>query len=189
MKAKDIIYIVIIIAVVSFFMNDCSRSAIIEDKKVSVSDTTWNITEKDTIIYNIIEKDTIIKKPKYVEVKKPINGRDDSLRTYTGTYLLDFGSIIWTANVSGYLEDISFRGRYEIPEKTKTKHHIGTVTKTVEITKTPRWNLYGGVQGTVSPIYYDIGPSVDLRLGKMKYGYNYGVVNKSHSINIQAVLF
>jgi hypothetical protein len=100
---------------------------------------------------------------------------------------MDFGNVIWQADVSGYLEEISFSGIADIPVITKTK--IGTVTKTVEITRLPRWNLYGGISGMASVQYFEIGPAVNLRLGKIQYGYSYGLINKSHSISIQTKLF
>jgi len=184
MKAKDLLYILVIIGIMTFFMNDCSRGSLIEKKTVTISDTTWNTTEKDTTIYNVYEKDTTLYHFTVEEVAAPISQGRDSLRNYSGIHHIQYGQIFWQAKVSGHLEEITFESKFELPERTVYKTEIGTVTKTVEITRLPRWNLYGGIQGTVSSNFYEIGPAVNFRLGKMQYGYSYGLVNQSHSISI-----
>jgi hypothetical protein len=187
MKAKDLLYIAIIISIMTFFLNDCSREQLIEKKTVEISDTTWNWTNIDTTVYEFEFKDTTIYNISHEKVEKPLPNRTDSLRHYAGIYNMDFGKVFWQADVSGFLEEISFSGNAEIPEIRTTK--IGTVTKTVEITRLPRWNLYGGITGSAAPSYFEIGPSVNLRLGKLQYGYSYGLINQSHSISIQTKLF
>ena len=184
MKAKDLLYIAIIIGIMTFFLNDCSRKSLIEKKTVIMSDTAWTTIEKDSINWTIYEKDTTIYNFTVEEVDAPVSEGRDSLRLYTGIHRIQYGNIFWKAKVSGYLEEITFQSRLELPERTVYKTEIGTVTKTVEITRLTRWNLYGGIQGTVSSNFYDIGPAVNLRLGKMQYGYSYGLVNQSHSISI-----
>lgn len=187
MKAKDLLYIAIIIGVMTFFLNDCSRDALIEREKVTISDTTWNHVEmNDTTWIPFPLNDTILN-PIPINVSKPLKNRNDSLRHYTGIYVLDFGNIIWSADVSGFLEQITFNGDINIPQINNTK--IGTVTKTVEITKLPRWNLYGGINAMISPNYFDIGPSLNLRAGKVQYGYSYGLVNKTHSFTLHTKIF
>jgi hypothetical protein len=169
----------------TFFLNDCSRDALIERETITISDTLYTY-ERDTILIPFPLNDTIYQ-PKYITVEKPLKNRNDSLRHYTGIYNMDFGNIIWSADVSGFLEQISFSGDVQIPQINNTK--IGTVTKTIEITKLPRWNLYGGLQGSASPNYFEVGPSINLRLGKLQYGYSYGLLNKTHSVNIQTKIF
>lgn len=171
----------------TFFLNDCSRDALIEREKITISDTSWNHVQINDTTWNKITLNDTIYKPKYVDVSIPLENRTDSLRHYTGIYTMDFGKVIWSADVSGFLEEISFSGEINVPQINNTK--IGTVTKTVEITKLPRWNLYGGLQGTASPNYFEIGPSLNLRLGKIQYGYSYGLINQSHSVNIQTKIF
>ena len=187
MKAKDLLYIAIILSIMTFFLNDCSREQLIEKKTVEISDTSYfEVKIPDTSYYEVKLPDTTYY-PEYVKVSIPIENRTDSLRHYTGIYNMNFGKVFWQADVSGYLEEISFSGNAEIPEIRTTK--IGTVTKTVEITRLPRWNLYGGITGSAAPSYFEIGPSVNLRLGKLQYGYSYGLINQSHSISIQTKLF
>ncbi|MGJ3236410.1 hypothetical protein [Marivirga sp.] len=171
----------------TFFLNDCSRNALIEREKITISDTTWNYVKMNDTIWIPFPLNDTIYKPEYVQVSIPIKNRTDSLRHYTGMYAMDFGNIIWSADVSGFLEQISFSGDVKIPQINNTK--IGTITKTVEITKLPRWNLYGGLQGSAFPNYFEIGPSINLRLGKLQYGYSYGLLNNTHSVNIQTKIF
>lgn len=189
MKAKDILYIVIIIGIMTFFLNDCTRESLIEKKKVTISDTTWNVKERDTTIYTIYEKDTTIYHFTVEEVAPPIRHDADSLRTYSGIHSIQYGNIFWQAKVTGHLEEVSFKTKFELPERTVFKTEIGTVTKTVEITKLPRWNLYGGINGMIAGDYFEIGPTLNLRLGNMQYGYSYGLVNQSHSIQIGVKIF
>ena len=189
MKAKDFLYIAIIIGIMTFFLNDCSRESLIESKKVTVSDTVWNVIKKDTTIYTTYEKDTTLYHFIVKENSAPTGKGRDSIRLYNGIHNFQNGHIFWEAEVSGYLKNIRFKSKFDIPERTVYKTEIGTVTKTVEITKLPRWNLYGGINGIASANYFDIGPTLNLRLGKIQYGYSYGLINQSHSFNIGVKIF
>jgi hypothetical protein len=189
MKAKDIIYIIIIIVITTFFMNDCSRDELIEGETVHVSDTIWDITERDSVHWNITEKDTTIYNHNYISVDVPLSNDKDSLRTYPGVYKHEYGTVIYRAKVSGYLEEISFQSRFEVPERIVYRTEIGTVTETRTITKTPKWNLYGGASAIISGNYFDIGGGIDLRIGRIAYSYDYGVINKTHSIGIKTKIF
>lgn len=187
MKAREILYIIGIVVLCTFLLNDCSDEEMTENKTVTVSDTTWNTIERDTTILNITYKDTTIYNPIAKDVKPPKNNRTDSLRHYAGLYDLGFGTVKWKANVSGYLEDISFSGDADIPVINNTK--IATVTKTVETTKTPKWNMYVGVRSHFNSQLFEVGPEFNLRIGKINYGYSYGLLNQTHSIGIGAKLF
>lgn len=182
---NTILTFIISLILFALFLNKCEN---VERKTVTISDTTW-ITHKviDTT-YNIIHIDTTIYAFDSIKVSDPISTDKDSLRTYSGLYSHQYGNTFYTAQVSGYLENIRFDSEFKIPEYRTTINNVGTVTKTIEKDRTKQLGIDFGINAIISPTYNELAPSIGIRYNRVRYSYGYGVVNQSHLIGVGVVV-
>jgi hypothetical protein len=185
MRKLAITFIVTLI-LFSILLNKCER---IERNTVTISDTTWVTTIKDTIIYRQVNKDTVIYTFEDVKVSAPVRHGVDSLRSYSGLFTVDYGHIYYTANVSGYFENISFSSRLNVPERERVINRIGTVTRTIEIDRSKRTSLDLGINIMIAPDFVDVSPSIGFRANKIRYTYSYGMINNSHQLGVSFVVW
>lgn len=88
-----------------------------------------------------------------------------TVTAYSGSKVLDYGSIDWRAETTGKLVNLSFTPSFEIPTITKEIETVRTITKTRDLR-----GLYAGASASLD-LDYKIGASYVDRDWQFNYDY------------------
>lgn len=113
-------------------------------KVIETTETTETITVDSTQIEldtTFSEKATPKKpiKPKKVKPREqeleihetPEKPVYDSIRSYSGTYVYDYGKFDWTIDTKGMLDSYTFNPQFSVPQVTTVKEKTITQTRTI----------------------------------------------------------
>lgn len=88
-----------------------------------------------------------------------------TVSVYSGSKVLDYGSIDWMAETTGKLVNLSFTPSFDIPTITKEIETVRTITKTRDLR-----GLYAGASASLD-LDYKIGASYMDRDWQFNYDY------------------
>lgn len=103
------------------------------------------------------------------------------ISVYSGSELLDYGSIDWMAETTGKLVNLSFTPSFEIPTITKEIETVRTITKTRDLK-----GLYAGASASLD-LDYKLGASYVDR--DWQFNYDYQPKLDAHWVGVRRRIF
>ena len=104
-----------------------------------------------------------------------------TVTAYSGSKVLDYGSIDWRAETTGKLVNLSFTPSFDIPTITKEIETVKTVTQTIDLR-----GLYAGASASID-LDYKVGASYVDR--DWQFNYDYQPKVKMHWVGVKKRLF
>ena|SRR5690606_32498472 len=154
------------------FYDSFLKTHSVEYKEVEVEvETEVEIEKIDTVFIPDIQKIP------YQAEESPEPEKYDSLRTYKGFELIPFGSISWQATTGGYLKDIRFNPKLDIPVVTNTITRRETVVRNLE---KPSLYLTASYQTGLK----NLSPGVVYTNKNLLAGYRYNFSIENHEFTL-----
>jgi len=166
-------------------LRQCNSPSGVDSGLNQRKDTSW----VDTIIvpYKVIEfkevvkpiHDTLYKLPEWVPI--------DSLfftRNYSDSLVDSNQTVFYSARVFGMLDNLDIKYRLKIPSIIKETREINDTKFVPNKFSISGTGMVGGNLNT-----FNMYVGVDVRIKKAIWGYNYGIIDKTHNIRLGYVLF
>lgn len=169
----------LVVIVILCCLNYCNKSTIKQGKEIIISNTidTVTINKTDTLWKEIVKTKILYKDKKVLQdssVKNYTNVEEDSIIKIT----------VYTSLIGELgLVQLDYKLKYLVIKDSTKVIVTNTITKLrVDTVKVKQSLLYIGTQVQYNPITLkaDIGPTVLLNLKKIKIGYTYNIIGRTH---------
>jgi len=176
-----------IVIILLCFLNYCTKPIIKQGKETVISDKVDSIYVSEHIrdtVYKEITKTKIIYKDKKVL-------SDSTIKNYTNVEEDSLITITVHTSLKGELGLVQVDYSLKLPTIIDSTNIKTTITETiiklrVDTLEQKQPLFYGGASGQYNPLTLkpDFGPAILLNLKKLKVGYNYNILGRTHGVSV-----